>query len=177
MSKSLIRLVDEAILPAFLIVGSKILGLVFINNILSLRYYYYSIFNFYYSTNFDAITVNTYSDLIVYIVMSIVIIGLLVRLIYFSDNKTDPTVILKLTKINKLGFIKTSIDLYHIIFVWIVFFFGLNIYVILRSLTGIDYWQISIFALVMFLTFFWILAKEIENDIIKKIEIGKETLV
>lgn len=177
MSKSLIKLVDEAILPAFLIIGAKIIALVVVNDILRLTYYYQSFGKIYYPKPLDAIQVNSYSDMVVFIVFFLCISFILMKLLFFADNKTNSSIILKLAKANKLKFIQTSLTLYHILFVWMVFFTGITAYIIIRSIAGIDYPILIIPCIVSYLGFFWIIIKEIEKDIVKKLDFGKEHLV
>lgn len=177
MSKSLIRLVDEAILPAFLIIGLKAIAIAFINSILSLSFYYQNFGKIYYTKTINVIQVNTYSDLLVYFGILAAVIFILIKLLYFSDNKTSPSMLLRLAKANKVHFIQTSVELYHILFVWMVFLTGLTIYIIIRCLTFADYPVLMLPAVICYLVICWVIIKEIERDIVKKLEFGKNTLV
>jgi len=177
MSKSLIRLVDEAILPAFLIVGSKIIAIAAITDILSLRYYYQNLFTLYYTTPVDSMVVSTWSDIVIYAVMLFGVIVILVKLLYFTEGKTNPAVVLKLAKANKLGFIQASVDLYHSLFIWMLFLTGITIYLCVRIVAGIDPVILAIPVLVFYLGSVWVAIKEAEKDISKKLEAGKHELV
>ncbi len=177
MSKSLIRLVDEAILPAFLIIGLKAIAIAGVNNILSLSYYYQNFGKIYYPKPFDALLVNTYSDFFVFFLFFLCIAVILIKLLYFSDNKTNPSIILKLAKANKMHFIQTSLEIYHILFVWMVFFTGIVVYILIRVIYFIDYPLIILPIAVIYMTVIWVIIKEVERDIIKRLEFGKQNLV
>lgn len=177
MSKSLIRLVDEAILPAFLIVGAKVISIAFVNSILSLSFYYQNFGKLYYVKSIDARMVNTYSDISVYSVLLIGVVFILIKIVFFSHGKASPSVLLKLAKANKVNFIQTSIELYHILFVWMIFLTGIVIYILTRTISAIDYLFPVFPVFVTFLGIVWIIVKEVEKDIVKKLDQGKNSLV
>jgi hypothetical protein len=173
MSKTLIKLVDEAILPAFLIVGLKVISIGAVNNILTLTYYYQNLGKLYYPKPLDAFLVNTFSDVFVYLGIVLGVVFLIIKLLYFSDNKTNVKLVRRLAHSHRLRFIQTSIELYQILFVWMVFLTGLTVYVIARVIAGIDNSFVIIPVLVIYLPICLVILREVEQDIIKRLEFIK----
>ena len=177
MSKSLVKLVDEAILPAFVLVGLKVVGIAIVNNLLSLSFYYQNFGKIFYATQLNVVTVNSASDMIVFGGVFLVCLFLIAKLLFFTDDKAKPSILLKLAKADKVGFIQTSIELYHVLFVWMLFLTGVVIYIIIRSIYLLDYPVILAPSVALYLILLWIVIKEIERDIIRKLDIGKRVLV
>lgn len=177
MSKSLIKLVDEAILPAFLIIAIKALSISFFNEIFSLSYLYQNLGKAYYQRASDVIFVNTLSDFAVYLFLFGGLVFILIRILFFTDKHTDPAVVLKLSRANRRVFIQTSVELYHVLVIWLIFFLGMSGYVLIKTFIGLESAWEGIAICILSGTLLWVIIKQIEEDIVKKLEVGKHQLI
>lgn len=126
MSKSLVKLIDFAILPASLLVLGKFLGLFVSINVFSLQWGLENIPNSFFSVRpvlyaKDIVTASTYSDLIMFLIITSGFSFVLVQALAFHDTHISPAVISKLADHNLLGLIKSTFDIYHKAAVWLIF--------------------------------------------------------
>lgn len=126
MSRSLIKLIDLSLLPAALLVISKIVGLVVAINIFHIPWALQDLPGSIFSVRpaflpADILTASSYSDLIMYMIMAIGFSIVLILATHFHDTHIKPQLLMKLTNHNLLGLVKSSFDIYHTAVIWITF--------------------------------------------------------
>ena len=168
VSKTLLKLVDEAVLPSFLIIGVKVISIALITGLLNISFYYQNIGVIYLEKFSNVIYVNSYSDLITYSVILSGVVFILIKLLFFTHNKVNPEVYMRLAKHNRLSFIQSLSELYHIFFIWLGFLFLMTIFMLVRSLLLIDYIQLGIIATSVFVFLMFITVKEVEKDLSRR---------
>jgi len=144
MSRSLIKLVDNSLLPAALMVIGKFVGVIVViqlfNISTSIREYSNSLFS--YSTILkpeDVLTVTTYSDLIMYAVLAIGFSVNIFRAVYLHSSHIKPTLVSRLVNKNLFSLIQNSYEIYHSAAIWLVFVLVSNVLIIVNAINGSTY--------------------------------------
>ena len=128
MSKTLTKLVDEAIVPSLTLVLSKIGGMFLAVTIFGLEYDINNIENgkiIPYEISFkslnDLFTVNTFSNLLMLIVPVIGFNIVLYKINHFQDTRLTPQKIIQIADKDRLASIESSKSIYTKAIVWIAF--------------------------------------------------------
>jgi len=126
MSKSLIKLIDTAIIPAAIMILGKVAGLCFANTVFNLNWgitsdpnNFFSV-NIQYATLAEQITATSYSNLIMYLFVFIGFLVILLRALYFNSSHISPSLVAKLATNNLLNLITDSFEIYKKASVWLV---------------------------------------------------------
>ncbi|MBN2015552.1 hypothetical protein JW766_01855 [Candidatus Dojkabacteria bacterium] len=178
MSKSLIKLIDSALLPAAVMIVGKVVGLIITNIIFNLDWgiatdpnNFFSV-RIVYPTVADQITATSYSNLIMYLFVFTGFLFVLVQALYFHSSHITPHMIAKLATNNLLNLISDSFEIYYKASVWLVIlwisFFALFINVLMERAydwIGAVCFISSILATVMLL-----------RDVSSEIQIAKRNL-
>lgn len=133
ISKTLLKLIDEAILPAVVLIAAKITGIAILTSYLGLEF----TLNL---KSLDAVNltfVNTYSNLFSY---GIIIIGLsfiLIRAYFFHSSHVAPQITLRLATWNLTTVVTTTYELFHQVVVWLSYLWLLTLLFTLQN-----YWQL-----------------------------------
>ncbi|MBD3363416.1 hypothetical protein GF362_06890 [Candidatus Dojkabacteria bacterium] len=177
MSSSIIKLIDSAIIPAALIILGKVLGLYIIISLFGLEWQ----MNFennaligVYPVVFekDLLLASSGSDLIMLLVVLSGLAFETIRGVYFHNTHVDPKIIVRLTKVNLLGLVKDSFQIYYKASMWFVFSVVGVIYVILNSIQGRTFFWVPISGTIILIILTVLLIRDIELEIEK----GKENL-
>lgn len=125
MSKSLIRLIDAALVPAAIMICGKVLGIAVVNTIFNLEWGILSDPNDFFSIQIvyasqeDQIVATSYSNLIMFLSILTGFLVVLIRALYFSDSKISPQMIARLATNNLLNLITDSFEIYYKATVWL----------------------------------------------------------
>ena len=161
LSKTLLKLIDEAILPAVIVVAGKILGIALLNPKFGLPF----------TLNLGTLSegninlVNAYSNLFSY---GGVIIGLsfiLIRSFFFHDTHISPQVTIRLYRFNLTSIIETTYELFHQAIVWLSYLWLLTILFILQAYWGLTPWNISLGTLAVTVVFSCLFAIDVDREI------------
>lgn len=117
-SKILVKLVDEAIIPAVFLVITRVLSIILISRHFGLDYTLDSS-GFVYSNPGDFTFVNSYSTLVMICVISVGLLYVLVKSFHFHDTHITPSFTVKLFSLKLSSFIQTSFDIYSQGAVWL----------------------------------------------------------
>lgn len=177
MSKSLVKVIDVALLPAALMVVSKLIG-IFISaalfeieidissaaeSILSIRPVVESA---------DLSALSTYSDLIMYLLLASGFTFILVQATHFHDTHINPRLLVKLNKHNLTGLVQSSFKIYHSAAIWSIVLWIATILVLVNAVVGATQWWVgitSIFASIIFSTL-------MIQDVYREIELGQRQI-
>jgi len=176
MSKILVKLIDYALLPASLLVVGKFLGLLFAINIFNLDWgiknipgSLFSVRPVFYSE--DIILASTYSDLIMFIIMTIGFSFILIQAVYFHNTHVSPRTLMKLASYNLLGLIKSTFEVYHQAAIWSIFIWVVDLLILFNVLTSKTEVWVFVFSCITSL----ILTVLLLRDVSKEIEISKKS--
>jgi hypothetical protein len=178
MSKSLIKLIDAALIPAAVMILGKVFGLWFANIAFSLNWgittdpnNFFSV-KIVYETIAEQIIATSYSNLVMYLSVFIGFSIILMRAVYFHSSHISPSMISKLATNNLLGLISDSFGIYHKASVWLIMlwisFIALIVNVILGRAfvwTGIVSFLCSLFTTIILI-----------RDLIKEIDIARKNI-
>ena len=176
ISKSLIKLIDEAIVPAVLLILAKGAGLFAAIALLNLPFTldYRSILGILPSLRFTTlqayITAENYSNLAMFVSIAAGSIVVILKAHFLHESHIHPKLHARLIALNLERFVQSSYHLYHQAAIWLVFMwltFGL---LTLSSIAKITYAQITIAAFLTVANLSWVFALDLE----KEIELSKE---
>lgn len=120
LSKILARLIDKAIVPAVLLVASRIISIILVSKYFGIDF---KITNrgFIVPNSYDYIKVNSYSILIMTVMLVIGLFYVLIKSIFFHDSHIKPTITTKLFSIKAESLIQNSYEIYTQGAVWITY--------------------------------------------------------
>lgn len=165
-------LVDLAIIPAALMICSKVVAIAGLNYLLDLDWGVQSAENVLFSmgltyTNMDhAILVNSYSNLFMFVSVIAGCILVTSKSLLFNRKKASPYFLLKLAKYDLLHLLKSSFTIYKEAFVWGTFLIVTTVYIVISFLFGMTYAWVAGLSILFSLTFLWIMIQNIEEDIL-----------
>lgn len=174
MSNSLIKLIDIALLPAALMVLSKFIGLVVVVSLfgiqLDLNSAAESLLNVRPAVLAeDLITISTYSDLIMYLLLAAAFSFILIQATHFHDTHISPRMLVKLSRHNLTGLVQSSFRLYHSAAIWLVVIWIATSLIWINVLNQTTQLWTGVAVLIASITFTTILIQ----DVYKEIELGQ----
>lgn len=169
ISQTLAKLIDEAIFPGIVLVLGKLLGVIAVATIISANFKIKSGELFFPSFSFssfsDYYTVNSYSNLVMFMVVAVGASLILVRAHFFHASHITPKMHLRLLKLGLQGLIAETYQLYHQAAVWLIFLWLATILVLSQAFFEISAPIIAIVAVLVTLNFSWFLIADIEQEV------------
>lgn len=167
VAKTITKLIDEAILPALLLIVAKVFGILLAAYFLKLNYTVaISIFP---KVSFNSLAgyklAENYSNLAMFMTVAVGMLIILVRAHYLHDTHIKPKMQQKLAKANLENIIITSYSLYHKATIWLTFLWLTVAFLLISTALKITYPPITIVAVIVALNFSWIMAKDVQNEI------------
>lgn len=175
MSKFLVKLVDEAIFPAALLIAAKAIGVMVVNLSFGFDWTIDTVFKsiltpmLIYSSQEEALAVASYSNLIMYIAVFIGMSTVIVKAFYLHDTHIRPQTVLKLAKMDLLNMVQSSLQLFHQSLIWFAFQLLTTLFIVANYLQGITYGWIAVATIVTTLVTFWMLIKDIDLELERKV--------
>lgn len=172
MSKSIITLLDKALLPAAVMIFGKFIGVAITLRLFNLPWSVGQVANSVFSNGNiiradDLKTVISFSDLIMYLTVALGMVVILIRAIYLHNSHVKPSLVARLANYNLLSIIRDSYDVYHSAAVWLIFTWVANTVLIINALSGQTYsWVAAVATLISIVStvvLFQDVYKEIEN--------------
>ena len=171
ISKSLIKLIDEAIVPAVLMIIIKGIGLfatvVFFNLPFTLEYR--SIFgilpSFRFATLQAYITAENYSNLAMFAAVAAGAIIVILKAHFLHESHIHPKLHARLIALKLERLAQSSYHLYHQATIWLVFLWLTVGFLTLSSIAKITYPQITIAAFLVAANLSWVFALDVEKEI------------
>ena len=171
MAKSLVKLIDEAIIPAVCLIVGKMLGLFLASYFLKLNFTLKSseFLKILPAVNFqnlqDYTVAENYSNLAMFIVAATGTAYVLIRAHYFHESHIHPRLHAKLVSLGQEWLVAPSYHLYHQAVIWLIFLWLTVGFLVLSSILEITYPQITIIAFVIAVNFSWVFALDVEKEI------------
>ncbi|KKR50964.1 MAG: hypothetical protein UT84_C0004G0027 [Candidatus Curtissbacteria bacterium GW2011_GWA1_40_16] len=171
INKSIIKLIDEAILPAMSLVVAKMLGILLSAYFLNIPFEIKSrallgilpAVSFANAPNY--ITAENYSNLAMFLVAALGTTVILIRVHFFHESHIHPNLQAKLASLNLESIIAPSYHLYHQALIWLIFVWMIVGFLVVSTLLKITYPQISILAFILAANLSWIFAIDVEKEI------------
>lgn len=175
VAKSLIKLIDEAIIPATALIVGKMLGLFAASYFLNLPFTVKTgqvlqvLPQVQFANLTDYIVAENYANLAMFTTAAAGTIFVLVRAHFFHESHIHPKLHAKLVALNLESLIAPSYHLYHQAAIWLIFLWLTVGFLLISTFLKITYPQISAIALIVASNFSWIFALDVE----KEVEISK----
>jgi hypothetical protein len=168
-SESLKTLTREAFLPSFLLLITKLIGLLVLPKILGFDYQIVwqtdgIPFNVVFSTEEQALIVNSYSNLAMYGVIFLGFFWVLIRSYHFHDTHIKPATSAKLAEMRLLHLITDSFEVYHSAFVWFCYMWLAVIVSTIYYLMGLSYLWIFMGTFLSSVLMTYILIDDLEKE-------------
>lgn len=172
ITNSIVKLIDEAVLPAVALIVAKILGLLATSIILNLSFtiQFTGPFNLLPTMQFENlagyITAENFSNLAMFIVAAIGASFVLIRAHYFHQSHIHPNLHAKLVSLKLENLVAPSYHLYHQTAIWLLFLWLTSAFLLISTIfLKITYPLISATAFIICVNFTWILASDIQKEI------------
>jgi hypothetical protein len=168
ISKILLRLIDETIVPAILVVVTKILGMWLVTFLFNIEWQIsltVGTKGIEFANREGLLMVNSYSNLLVMFVLTLGLLWLLAQAYHFHESHISPAFTLKLFSLNLTKLITSSVEIYHKALVWLSYLWLVVLLTFVHMVMGISYgWVTGVsFALAAFLT--WLFVNDLEREL------------
>lgn len=140
-SKTLIKLIDYSIFPAFLIIAAKILGIIFFAKYFGSNFQVSGL-KMIFDNPIDFIAINSYSSLIMFAAVIGGLVWVVVKAHVFHDTHITPMLSSRLFSMNMEDIIHTTEVLFSQAFVWLSYAWITTIIFGLHAYFELSYWWI-----------------------------------
>jgi len=176
--KSLVRLIDKAVLPAALLLSSKILGVIGVNYIYHLGWSFTSTGLVFYSQK-DFVLANSYSSLFMFAVIFLGLLFTLIQALFFHDSHIAPNMAVFLKGRGWEYLIKGGFEVYSAAFVWLSYAWLTTVILFYQNSFGALYsWVLYIcFAVSFVATLMVLLDIELELLLVSKVKESRRSVL
>ncbi len=164
-SKLLIKLIDEAIVPAIFLITVRIVSLVFISRFFDISISFGNS-GFMYDSQSDYMLVNSYSMLYMVLALCLGLLRTVVKSVVFHDTHVTPIMAAKLHSYKAQHLIQDSFHLYTQGLVWLAYLYFLTIGAGLMSLFVMLHAWIAWVSLGLAVLFTYIFILDAEREIL-----------
>lgn len=167
-SKILVRLISEALLPAVLLVVAKVVGVLVLLQAFSIAWELNtsSLLPDFVLANKDAtMFINSYSNLIVFIVVILGLAWVLTKAYHFHDTHIKPSFILQLLSWNLTGLMASSEEIYHKGVVWVSYMWLTVVLIGVHTYMKANYLWVFAFVFVAAVVASWYFIADVEREV------------
>lgn len=171
LAKSIIKLIDEAIVPACALILGKVAGLVLAAWLfkLNLQIEQGAILGLLPQVRFPThealLTAENYANLLMFTVVAIGTILVILRAHYLHSSHIHPSLAAKLAGLNLEGLIAESYHLYHQAAIWLLYLWLVVGFLITSSISQITHPYLAVAAVILAANFSWVLAIDVEREV------------
>lgn len=171
LSKSIIKLIDEAIIPAVALIIAKMLGLFAASYFLHLPFtvknaqVLWILPSVSFSNLADYVKAENFSNLTMFAVAAMGTVYVILRAHFFHETHISPKLHAKLVSLNLDSLVAPSYHLYHQATIWLTFLWLTVVFLVTSTILKITYPQLSVTAFIIAANFSWVFAMDIEREI------------
>lgn len=136
MTKTILNLIDTAILPAITIVAAKIVGIVLVNRLFNLSWSLTEN-GLVYASHQDLVLANSYSGLFTYAVVLVGLLWVLIRSQFFHDTHITPKLSAKLFSTGFAHLAGETYEIYSAAVIWLSYTWLVFLVIALQAYFGI----------------------------------------
>ena len=162
-SRILIKLVDQAVVPAMLLLVVRILSVIFVSRHFGIEFTVGQS-GFVFKMPGDYVLVNSYSTLAMICVLSVGLLYILMKSMYLHETHITPSFTAKLFSMRLSFFIQSSFDLYSQGVVWMSYLYLLVFVGALMVMFGLIYLWVLLSAVVLAIISTSFFVVDIENE-------------
>jgi hypothetical protein len=163
-SKILIKLIDQSITPAILLISTRVISIILISQSNGIGFgfdaYGFSFYNL-----SDYIKINSYSSFSMIAVLTVGLIYILVKAYVFHDSHITPKSTANVYAFRLHGLIQSSYDLYTQGSIWISYLFFMALSVCLMAFFGIIYSWVALISIALCALMAVLLILDVENEL------------
>lgn len=168
LSRSLVKLIDEAIVPALLVFAAKLLGLVGVNIWLNLSWdatgsTLLPLFS--YRSPEAFVIANSWSNVVVMVVIVAGLLSVLIRAHVFHTSHISPHLSASLIRHQLTSLATNSWDVYHQAIIWLAYLWLATVLFSVQAMYGVSWWWISVMGTILALGFSWLLIVDVEREL------------
>lgn len=162
-SRILIKLVDEAIIPAVVLLAVKVLSIFFFSKKFSVPIQI-DVTGFVYPSSQDFILINSYSTLAMICVITVGLLYVILKSNIFHETHIHPSLTAKLFSLKLSSFIQTSFDIYSQGTIWLSYSYLLLLSSGVMAFFDLIYSWIFYVACVLSLISTYVLVLDVERE-------------
>lgn len=169
--KSLIKLIDEAIVPAVILIAVKMLAVLITAYLHKFEFTVssFQVFHILPTVKFlnpgDYIKTEEYSNLAMFLAAAAGTLSVLIKAHFLHNTHIHPKFQAKLTWLNLESLVSNSYHIYHQAVIWLIFLWlTVALQIVASVLSGTNA-QIAIISAVVAANFSWILVADVEREI------------
>lgn len=168
VSKTLARLVDQAIVPAVFLVAGKIIGVFVVSRYFNLTWELSTSGILFFPIKEDALLVNSYSSVIMFAFAWFGFCSILVSSHFLHDTHIRPKFAARLSSLNLLHLVESTYELYTKAVVWLAYLWLMSAIFLIQSYFGSLFSWVGgisiILTIVVTAVFIFDLEREIHNS-------------
>ncbi len=173
---SLLKLFDEAVLPAFLVVGTKIISFLLVAIFLGLKLPLFSdlpsilFLTKWVSEDYEKfVQVSSVSSMFTFLVLLIFFGWVIIKAHHFHDSHISPRYHQKLVKNGWEHLVESSQEIYHQALVWFTLTWLFFFYVIVSTYAGLTAWWVPLIGTAVVFSLTMMMVEDVINEVkIKK---------
>ena len=172
VAKSIIKLLDEALIPAIALIVAKMVGLFAAASFLNLEFTVKNaqLLAFLPSVQFttvnDYIRAENYSNLAMFLTVALGTFLILIRAHYFHESHIKPNLHAKLISLSLDGLVAPSYHLYHQAAIWLIFLWMVTGFLLISTIIlDVTYPLISATSFIIAANFSLVFAMDIEKEV------------
>lgn len=163
-SKILIKLIDQAIVPALLLLVTRVTSVLVLA-----KYFNYNVnigdSGFVFDSPAEYLVVNSYSVLLMLIVLTVGLLYILAKSFIFHDSHIEPGLTAHLFSLRLSSFIQTSFDLYSQGVVWLSYSYLLMFVAAVLSYFGLLFTWVFVVSFILTVVSTVLLVFDVENEV------------
>lgn len=167
-SRILLRLISESLLPAAAVFFAKVITVVFLIQWFGLAWGINTLSavpGIAFSDLATTIFVNSYSNLVMLLVVVIGLMWVLVKAYHLHDTHVSPSFVLQLLSWNLTGLLSNSSEIYHQGLVWLSYMWLVTLLTGFQAYIGTNYFWGFGFALIVSLLATWFFIADVEREV------------
>jgi|GEM_PF-506383 len=161
-SKTLLQLVDRAIMPALLLLTAKVVGTVVANYYFGLAWDLTPTGLTYFSQD-DYLKANSYSSLVMFLVVFLGLVIVFVKARFLDERKIPPRLTARLASLGWQSLVLTSFQLYSRMVVWLAYGWLTTLVLIVSAYFHLSYLWLAELALALTTVMTLLLVWEVER--------------
>jgi len=162
-SRSLIKLIDEALLPAVLIILAEIVGLTLVNTLYNLSWSFTG-GGITYATTEELVLANSFSSMVVYAIILVGFSWVVIRAHLTHDTHIHPKVHATLVRLNLTHLIEDTFQIYHEAVVWVSYLWLFSLWFGIQLYLSLIHSIVFVTALILSSLVTWLFITDIERE-------------
>ena len=163
-SKILVRLIDQAIVPAILLLTVRIVSVIFISNYYDIEFTL-SMSGFSFNNSDNYLLVNSYSTFSMVVTLTVGLFYILMKSYIFHESHIKPHITAKMFSLRLSSFIQSTFDLYSQGAIWLSYSYLIMIISGVMIVFGLMYSWVFYVSFVLCILSTILLVLDVENEL------------